>query len=81
MPWLQLGDRNAHIVIRESTIRYKRPVCGMLRAVCQRPDEATLGEFRTAFATVAKAHIKLKVRIEDADQICVEFEGDFVTLR
>src|SRR5687768_7425366 len=36
--WLQLGDRQAHIVIRESTIRYRRPVRGTLRAICLRPD-------------------------------------------
>ncbi len=81
MLWLQLGDRNAHIVIRESTIRYKHPVRGTLRAICQRPDETILDEFRTTFATMGKAHIKLKVHIEEAEQICVEFEGDFVALR
>lgn len=81
MLWLQLGDRNAHIVIRESTIRYKRPVRGMLRAICLRPNEATLAEFRTTFAANGKAHVKLQVRIEHADHVCVEFEGDFVALR
>ncbi len=81
MLWLQLGDRQAHIVIRESTIRYKRPVRGMLRAICHRPEEAKLAEFRTTFSATGKAHIKLQVRIEHADQTCVEFEGDFVALR
>ena len=81
MLWLQLGDRDAHIVIRESSIRYKRPVRGTLLAVCQQPDEAMLGEFRAAFAATGKAHIKLKVQIEHAGQICALFEGDFVALR
>ena len=81
MLWLQLGDRNAHIVIRESTIRYKRPVRGMLRAFCQRPDEASLAGFRATFAATGKAHIKLQVCIEHAGRACVEFEGDFVALR
>ena len=81
MLWLQLGDRNAHIVVRESTIRYKRPVRGTLRAICQRPDEAMLAEFRATFTASGKARIKLQVCIEHADQICVEFEGDFVALR
>ena len=81
MLWLQLGDRNAHIVIRESTIRYKHPVRGILRAICLRPDDATLAEFRATFADKGKAHIKLQVRIEHANQICMEFEGDFVALR
>jgi len=79
--WLQLGDRNAHIVIRESNIRYKHPVRGMLRAVCQRPDEASLAAFRVAFQSTGKAHLKLQVQIVHADQVCVIFEGDFVALR
>lgn len=81
MLWLQLGDRDAHIVIRESRIRYKRPVRGALRAICQRPDDATLAEFRTTFASTGKAHIQLSVRVEHAGQTCVEFEGGFVALR
>lgn len=81
MLWLQIGDRKAHIVIREGSIRYKHPVRGMLRAVCVRPDEAMLEEFRATFAATGKAHIKLGVRIEHAGQICVLFEGDFVALR
>ena len=81
MLWLQLGDREVHIVIREGSIRYRRPVRGMLRAVCPRPDAAQLEAFRITFATTGKAHITLQVRIEEAGQVCVEFEGDFVALR
>lgn len=80
MLWLQLGDRQAHIVIRESRIRYRRPVHGMLRAVCLRPDDATLATFREAFATKGKADVTLKVRLVHAEQDCVEFEGNFVAL-
>lgn len=81
MLWLQLGDREAHIVIREGSIRYRRPVRDVLRAVCPRPDPAQLEAFRSTFATTGKAHIKLRVCIEEAGQVCVEFEGDFVALR
>ncbi len=81
MLWLQLGDRQAHIVIRESTIRYKHPVRGMLRAVCQRPDEAILTQFRADYAATGKAKVKLQVHIIHADQICVEFAGEFVAIR
>jgi thioesterase domain-containing protein len=81
MLWLQLGDRNAHIVIRESTIRYKRPVGGMLRAVCERPAEASLEAFKATFQSTGKAHLKLQVQVVHAGQICVMFEGDFVALR
>lgn len=81
MLWLQLGDRSAHIVIRESNIRYKRPVRGMLRAVCERPDEDSLQAFKTAFQSTGKAHLKLQVQVVHSEQICVLFEGDFVALR
>ena len=81
MLWLQLGDHNAHIVIRESTIRYKRPVRGTLRAMCQRPDEASLAAFKTAFQSTGKAHLRLQVQVVHEDQVCVMFEGDFVALR
>ena len=81
MLWLQLGDRKAHIVIRESSISYKRPVRGILRAVCQRPDAATFAVFKQRFADTGKAHVRLQVSIQHADQTCVEFDGDFVALR
>ncbi len=81
MLWLQLGDRQAHIVIRESSIRYKRPVRGMLRAVCVRPDDASLAIFKRTFQSTGKAHLKLQVQVIHADQVCVLFEGDFVALR
>ena len=81
MLWLQLGDRTAHIVIRESTIRYKRPVSGTLRAVCQRPDDEMLAAFKTTFESTGKAHLKLQVQVVLEDQVCVMFEGDFVALR
>lgn len=81
MLWLQLGDRHAHIVIRESSIRYKRPVRGTLRAVCARPDDASLAAFKTTFQSTGKAHLKLQVQVVHADQVCVMFDGDFVALR
>jgi thioesterase domain-containing protein len=81
MLWLQLGDRNAHIVIRESSIRYKRPVRGVLRAVCLRPDQTTLAAFKATFQSAGKAHLKIQVQVVHADQTCVLFEGDFVALR
>lgn len=81
MLWLQLGERKAHIVIRESNIRYKRPVGGMLRAVCMRPDDTALAEFKSVFQSTGKAHLKLQVQVVHSEQICVLFEGDFVALR
>jgi thioesterase domain-containing protein len=35
--WLELGDQEAHIVIRRSQLDYRHPVTGTLRAFCHRP--------------------------------------------
>ena len=81
MLWLQLGDRQAHIVIRESTIRYRHPVRGALRAICLRPDDVAWTAFLTTFAATGKARINLQVHINHDQQTCVEFEGEFVAMR
>lgn len=79
--WLKLGDRSAHIVIRDSKIRYHRPVRGMIRAVCQSPDHAGLSAFRAKFSEMGKAGISLRVTIEEEGRICVEFAGTYVAVR
>ncbi|MBB5035884.1 YiiD C-terminal domain-containing protein [Prosthecobacter dejongeii] len=79
--WLMLGDRTAHIVIRESTIRYRRPVRGLIRAFCQPPDGATIREFKKLFAEAGKARLNLQVTIQEEGQICVEFSGEFVAIK
>lgn len=79
--WLELGDREAHIVIHSSTIRYRRPVTATIRALCRRPDEATLSDFKSRFAKNGKARITLQVSIEQDGHLCVDFEGVYVALR
>src|SRR4051812_45832188 len=44
--WLELGNRDAHIVIRESAISYRRPVRREIRMVCRRPEEAAVAAFK-----------------------------------
>ena len=79
--WLALGDKSAHIVIRSSTISYRRPVRRGIRAVCRQPDAAAMAEFKTKFEHAGKARITLAVTIEEDDAECVRFEGVFVALR
>ena len=79
--WLALEDRTAHIVIRSSTMNYQRPVRRGIRAVCVKPDDAVMAEFREKFHRAGKARITLRVVIEEDDVPCVEFEGVFVALR
>src|SRR3954468_17133600 len=47
--WLELRDTECHIVIRESSISYDRPVRGELRATCVRPQAEALAEFKRTF--------------------------------
>ncbi len=78
--WLKLGDRSAHIVIHNSSIRYRHPVRGTIRAICQSPDGAELAAFKSRFREKGRARIGLKVVIIDDDEVCVEFEGVYVAL-
>lgn len=81
MLWLLLEDREAHIVIKDSKIRYLAPVRGELRAACQRPSAGAVTKFKKLFAKSDKARITLKAVVEEGDRVCVEFEGTFVALR
>jgi thioesterase domain-containing protein len=79
--WLALRDRAAHVVIRESSMKFRRPVRGDLRAICRAPDAATLDAFHEAFARTGKARLALAVEIESAGEVAVEFAGTFVAVR
>ena len=79
--WLELRDRSAHIVIRDSRIRFHRPVTGELRAVCRAPADAILADFRESFARKGKARLELHVEIREAGELAVEFSGTFVAVR
>lgn len=79
--WLELDDRDSHIVIRQSSIQYRRPVEGEIRAVCQRPADAEIASFRNRFLKKGKASISLQVVIGDLEKSCVEFQGEYVAMR
>jgi thioesterase domain-containing protein len=79
--WLELGSRDAHIVIRRSELDYRRPVTGPPRAICRRPDDAVVAEFKTRFGKTGKARIRLHVTVEEEGRVCMAFEGTFVAVR
>ena len=79
--WLELGDRTAHIVIREGAISYRRPVKKEIRVVCRRPQEADVGAFKAAFARKGKGRIRLEVTAEEDGLVAVEFSGVFIAVR
>jgi thioesterase domain-containing protein len=79
--WLELRDPACHVVIRESSISFLAPVRSEIRAICRRPDEATLTAFHHDFARKGKARLRLEVTIEEAGAVAVKFTGTFVALR
>jgi thioesterase domain-containing protein len=79
--WLLLGGREGHVVVRDATISFRRPVRGVLRAVCRRPAESALAEFLATFAGSHNAHLRLEVAIEQDDRVAVHFEGTFVAIK
>lgn len=79
--WQRVESRDCHIVIKESTIRYRRPLAGDIRAICESPEEAELERFLGKYARAGKAGIQLRVTIHTGDEVAVEFDGVFVALK
>jgi thioesterase domain-containing protein len=78
--WLELHDREAHVVISECRIKFRRPVRRMIRAVCQRPEDAVLRKFAAELAAKTRARIPLQVTISEEGQPAAKFEGIYVAI-
>lgn len=76
--WLELRDSAAHVVVAESTIRFRRPVHESIRAVCLAPAVETLAAFRERLREKGKARIALQVRVMENGIVAAELEGIFV---
>jgi thioesterase domain-containing protein len=79
--WLALNDSTAHVVIRDSSISFRRPVHGDIRATCPLPSEAELDVFRSDFIRKGKARLSLQVFIDHDSERAVEFTGTFVAVK
>ncbi|MGB8170196.1 MAG: YiiD C-terminal domain-containing protein [Chthoniobacteraceae bacterium] len=79
--WLELGDAESHIVVRKTSLDYRRPVRGPLRAICPRPTAENFATFKDTYTRRGKARIELHATIEQRDIVAVEFRGLFVALR
>lgn len=79
--WLELGDRDVHVVVKNSSIRYLHPVRGEIVATCPRLDAVSLHRFRTRLASSGKAGVELAVGIVSEGRTCVEFSGVFVAVK
>jgi len=79
--WWLLREPHAHIVIRESTIVYEKPVRGDLRAVCLAPPPREMERFRENLARKGKARISLESKIEHDSAVAARFRGVFVAFK
>lgn len=79
--WLLLGDRQAHIVVKSSSICYLHPVTGGIRVICQKPPEAAVQDFRRAYASKGRARLQLQATVEEDQKVCVTFTGEFVAIK
>ena len=69
------------IVVKESRAAYRRPVIGDLRAICERPAQAAIAEFKEALARYGKAKLKLRARVIEAGETAVDVTAAFVVSR
>jgi thioesterase domain-containing protein len=70
-----------HIVVKESRAAYRRPVIGDLRAICERPAQAAIAEFKDALQRYGKAKLKLRAAIVENGNVAVDVQAAFVVSR
>jgi thioesterase domain-containing protein len=70
-----------HIVVKESRAAYRRPVIGDLRAICERPAQAAIAEFKEALARYGRAKLKLRASIVENGSVAVDVQAAFVVSR
>ncbi len=69
------------IVIKESRAAYRKPVLGDLRAICERPAQAAINEFKETLARYGKAKLKLRTRVVEDGQTAVDVTAAYVVSR
>jgi len=78
--WLEIGNTDAHVVIRKSEMSFRHPVRHDLRAVCRRPSREAIAELESDLKRKRKARITLGVELYDSDTLAATFEGVFVAV-
>jgi thioesterase domain-containing protein len=69
------------IVVKESRAAYRRPVIGDLRAICERPAQAAIAEFKEALSRYGKAKLRLHAKVVEEGQTAVDVTAAFVVSR
>lgn len=84
--WELMKDQTApdktawRIVVKESRAAYRRPVLGDLRAICERPAQAAIAEFKDALARYGQAKLKLKAAVVENGNVAVDVTAAFVVV-
>ncbi|HEX7031339.1 MAG TPA: YiiD C-terminal domain-containing protein [Gammaproteobacteria bacterium] len=78
--WLALHGRDAHIVIHEGRMKFRKPATAGFSAACALPEEATLQNFVAQYERRGRARINLQAGIVCDDRIVAEFEGVFAAI-
>ncbi|HEX8312679.1 MAG TPA: YiiD C-terminal domain-containing protein [Chthoniobacteraceae bacterium] len=79
--WLELRDEAADVVIRESSIRFLRPIHETIGATCRRPKPGELAAFHARLGAEGKARIALHVQVRENDTLAAELRATFVAVR
>jgi len=79
--WLEMRDEAADVVIRDSSIRFLRPIRETITALCVRPERAELETFIGKLRSKGKARIRLHVEVREHETLAAELQATFVALR
>ena len=78
---LREAGLDGHVVVKRSAAQYRVPVTGRLRAICERPAPAVVGEFFADLRRHKKARMELTAIVEGSEgKPAVEFSGSFVAV-
>ena len=75
------GKAEWSIVVKESRAAYRRPVIGDIRAICERPAQAVIAEFKDALSRYGKAKLKLHAKVVEEGETAVDVNAAFVVSR
>ena len=75
------GGLDAHVVVKQSYAKYRQPVRGTFRAVCDRPPPGIAAEFIDDLRRHKKARMDLESTVPGVNgKPAVEFHGSFVAV-
>ena len=75
---LHLNKLTGHIVIQQSDVKYKIPVDGEIRAICEMDDKKNLIRFLKTYKRKKIARIKLQIKIIFNEEEAMIFCGQYV---